>query len=141
MPDLKVLKFSNGMVVGRPDIEMTMSNGKFSSGPTFYSGTGVAVQDAVRSLMTKFGTNPLAPNFGTNIQDIVTYRATKDNLGIISSQAQYTLGYMSSYRSSGSADETITQINSLTAKKEKDTVRMALSLTTGAGAQAIVEVI
>jgi hypothetical protein len=140
MPDLKVLKFQNNTVTGRPDIEMSLSNGKFVSGPTFYSGVGVAVQDAIRALLTKFGTNYLCQNFGTNIQDIIMSRTAGQNTGVIGSQAQYTLGYLSLYRSNDDASESIVQINSLTAKKEVDTLRLKLTLTTGAGEQAIVEV-
>jgi hypothetical protein len=140
MPDLKVLKFQDNTTIGRPDIEMSIVNGKFTSGPTFYTGVSVAVQDAIRGLLTRFGTNYLSPNFGTNIQDIIMSRTAGQNVGIISNQAQYTLGYISLYRSNDDASESITQINSLTAKKEIDTLRMKLTLTTGAGEQAIVEV-
>jgi hypothetical protein len=141
MPDLKTLKLSDGVISGRPDIEMSMSSGLFTSGPTFYTGTGVAVQDAVRALMTKFGTNYLAPNFGTNIPDIIMSRTADKNLSVISNQSQYSLGYMSMFRSSDAPSESISQINSLATKRTGETIQMTLTLTTGAGEQAIVEVI
>lgn len=148
MPDLKVLRFNNGMIVGRPDIDLPISGGgdgvpargSFLSGPTFYSQTAVAVQDAVRCLLTKCGTNYLAPNFGTNIPDIIMSRTADKNTGIISSQSQYSLNYMSQFRSDGEPNESIVQINNLTAKREGETMKMTLTLTTGAGEQAIVEV-
>lgn len=139
MPDLKLLNLSSGRLQARPDLEMTFDTaGRFLQGPAFVSGRDSAAQDVVRGLLTRRGTSPLAPNFGTSIPDLSGSRGVDDVSGQISSEVRYILGYLAQLEVNSPASERVAEIVSLKALQATETLEVNLTVRTGSGETAAV---
>jgi hypothetical protein len=142
MPDVKLVELSDGRLLQRPDFEMSLDTaGRFLSGPVFISGRDVAVQDVVRGLLTRVGTNPLAPGFGTTIPDLVGSRAPDEVSGQISRDVQSSLGYLASIRAGGDPAEQVAEIVSLNTKLVERTLETKLTVRTSADQVASVVIV
>jgi len=142
MPDLKLLNLSSGRLQARPDIEMSFDGaGRFLQGPVILEGTDVAAQDVVRGLLTRKGTNPLAPNFGTSIPDLAGSRSVDDISGRISSDVRYILGYLAQTSADSPASERVVEIISLKVTPgNSESYQTDLTIRTGSGQTAAVTV-
>ena len=142
MPDLKLLNLSSGRLQARPDIEMSFDGaGRFLRGPVILEGTDVAAQDAVRGLLTRKGTSPLAPNFGTSIPDLAGSRSVDDISGKISSEVRYILGYLAQRSADSPVTERIVEIVSLKVTPgNSESYQTDLTVRTGSGQTAAVTI-
>jgi hypothetical protein len=141
MPDVKLIELTDGRLLRRPDLEMSLDTaGRFLSGPVFISGRDVAVQDVVRVLLTRVGTSPMAPGFGTVIPDLVGSRAPEDVSGQISRDVQSSLGYLASLRAGGDPAEQVAEVVSLSTKLVERTLETRLTVRTSANQTATVVV-
>ncbi len=139
MPDLKVLDIKEGRLQARPDIEIPLDNaGRFISGPTFISGSAVAVQDTLRGLLTIPNTNFLAPTFGTKISELKNTRAVSNIAGELAQEVQFVLGYLAQFRADDDPEELIAEIVELTTNQQGQTVEVKLTIRTGTGEVATV---
>jgi len=133
MPDVKLVELTDGRLLQRPDFEMSLDTaGRFLSGPVFISERDVAVQDVVRALLTRVGTSPLAPGFGTTIPDLVGSRAPDEVSGQISSDVQSSLGYLASLRADGDPAEQVAEIVDLSTRLVESTLETKLTVRTAA---------
>ena len=134
MPDLKVVKIIAGQVQRRNDIEMTLnSDGTFRDGPVFVNGVNRAVQDFVKGMLTRLGSNYLARNYGTVIPSLLHSRS----LGSVSSklveEIQFLLGYIGSFNLNEVPSERIDEIVNIKAKESTDTIELKTTLRVGSG--------
>jgi hypothetical protein len=134
MPDLQVLRISQGRLAGRPDFEMIFDGaGEIADGPIFISGSDCAVQDVIRGLMTLISSSRLAPNFGTNYANLIGVRNVGQISGILSQEAQRILGYIVQVTAAEDPSERVIEIVDMKVKQEVDTVEIALTLRTATG--------
>lgn len=131
MPDLKLLDLAGGQLQGRPDFEMSFDGaGFFSDGPVILEGHDVAVQDVVRGISTRKGTNPFSPNYGTTIPDRVGSRNVGGVSSAVASDVQYLLGYLAQLSAQDPPAEQISELVSLSVKSNKETLEVNLTVRT-----------
>jgi len=141
MPDLKVLNIINNRPQPRGDMDISLDgNGQFLDGPVFVSGSDRVVQDTVRGLLTRLGSNYLAPNFGTIIKTLLHARNVGDISGQLTSEVQFVLAYLAQFNSTESLSEQLAELVNLQAKQATDTIELNLTVKTGTGTSASVTV-
>jgi hypothetical protein len=141
MPDLKMLSLADGQLQARPDIDLTFDGaGKITGGPLLAVAEEAASQDVIRGLLTLTGTNPSAPSFGTIISTLANSRATANISGTLSEEIQAVLGYLANVSADFDPTEQVVQIVNLKVQQNIQTLQVALTVQTGAGAEATVTV-
>ncbi len=134
MPDLKVVNIVNQEVQRRGDIVMTLNdNGTFLAGPLFVSGINRAVQDFVKGVLTRLGSNSLARNYGTGIKDLLHSRKLNNVASQIVSDIQFLLGYLGRFNINAHPSERIDELVSLKAKENLDIIELDITLRVGTG--------
>ena len=133
MPDIKILKYNGPVTQGRADLDILLdSRGFFADDPIFVTGGDKIIQDVVKGILTVQGSNYLAPNCGTNIEEI--RRMNIDQAAdLINNEIQTMLGYLNKWNEDEPIDEQIQQINELQARQLLDTIEVDMTLTSGSG--------
>jgi hypothetical protein len=130
--DIKVLTISDQQVQRRGDIEIPLDGaGQFKDNPTLVSGLSKANQDLAKGLLTIIGSNYLAPNYGTNLQTLVSSRKLDDVADRITSDIQLLLAYLANFNVDQPSSEQFLELIDLQAEETLDTIELNLTVRTG----------
>lgn len=151
MPDLKLIRVSqstppkadvetrvtSNLVQPRVELDIKLkSDGTFDEGPIFLEGIDRSIQDVVKGILTTKGTNYMAPNYGTSINNLIHASKLGDVSGRITSEIQTLLGYLAKFTLDEDETERIEELVSLKAKENVDTIELELTIRTGGGETA-----
>jgi len=133
--DIKVLTFVKGVLQDGVDMQIPVDvHGEFSDEPTFVTGIDQVTQDTVKGMLTLYGSDYLAPNYGTNINKYLHARKLNDVATQLSSEIQTVLGYIAQYNANQDPSEQLVELIDLQAEEGIDSITIKTTIRTGTGA-------
>lgn len=134
MADAKVISFINGSYHPGADIIIPMdSTGQFSGDLTFIADTEKINQDVVKGLLTEYGSDYLAPRYGTTLSALLHSRKLNNVSNSISSEVQILLGYIARFNEDQPLSEQLAELVDLQAEEGISSISLKIVVKNGSG--------